>query len=203
MDCAGDGERGCSVRQGASKHALRDRANDLYETPACAVHALLRHEKLPHTIWEPCAGRGALSRELRAYGHYVVTEDLVGYSGADAEIVFGRDFLMERIPRCRTIVTNPPFKLADQFIRHGLGLGCDVIVLLRLMALEGSSRSDIIDGHLTRVWAGIERLPGMHREGWEGNKLSNSSAPFAWFVFSAKKKPLGTPIELRRISWRT
>ena len=43
------------------------------------------------------------------------------------------------------ILTNPPFSIADQFIRHGLDLGCDVLVLLRLMALEGAGRSDLID----------------------------------------------------------
>ena len=42
------------------------------------------------------------------------------------------------------IATNSPFKLADQFIRHGLELGLPMIVVLRLMAPEGSGRSDPI-----------------------------------------------------------
>lgn len=192
------------MNQGAKRHALNERGNDLYETPLCAIRTLMRVERLPRTIWEPCAGRGAISRPLLIAGHVVLASDLVEYPGADSNIQPRHDFLMERSApfSIRTIVTNPPFKLADQFIRHGLDLGCTVIVLLRLMALEGANRADIIDKHLVRVWAGIERLPMMHREGWEGPKIGNSGAPFAWFVFEPTSRN-DRPIELRRMSWRS
>jgi hypothetical protein len=193
------------MRQGASRHPLADRASDLYETPECAVRTLLRVEPwLPSVIWEPASGRGAISRVLRSAGHTVVTHDLVAYAGADEGIDTPIDFLMEMKPPpgVSKIVTNPPYKNADAFIRHGLRLGLEVVVLLRLMAIEGSNRSDLIDLHLRRVWAGVERLPQMHREGWEGKKNSNSGAPFAWFVFGPRARPIGEPISLRRMSWR-
>ncbi len=191
------------MKQGASRHALAARGDDLYETPAVATEALLRVEPLAGLIWEPCAGRGAIARVLRAAGHHVVTQDLVAYEGADAGIETPIDFLMEtRAPEgCAAIVTNPPYKLADAFVRRGLLLAPRVIVLLRLMALEGTGRSDLIDRHLRRVWAGRERLPAMHREGWAGNKISASGAPFAWFVFDAAARG-DAPVELRRMSWR-
>jgi len=192
------------MRQGADRAALRDRKDDLYETPECAIRTLLRVESLPDAIWEPCAGRGAISRFLIDSGRRVVAQDLVAHPGADEGIEARIDFLMEqRAPGgVRCICTNPPFKNADEFIRHGLRLGCDVIVLLRLMALEGANRSDIIDNHLVRVWAGKERLPQMHREGWEGKRTANSGAPFAWFVFKSGGRGGDDPIELRRMSWR-
>lgn len=191
------------MRQGADRAALSERADDLYESPQCAIRTLLRVERLPHSIWEPCAGRGAISRELSAAGHAVVAHDLVAYPGADFGIVSRRDFLMEwkAPPGVGAICTNPPFKNADAFIRHGLSFGLPVIVLLRLMALEGANRADLIDNHLVRVWAGIERLPQMHREGWEGKKTSSSGAPFGWFVFDPVARG-DRPIELRRMSWR-
>jgi hypothetical protein len=194
------------MKQGASRHALADRKDDLYETPACAVHALLRVEpslRAPVHVWEPCAGRGAIARELVSAGHSVAQMDLVPHDGADPGILTPVDFLMERRapPGVEMIVTNPPYKLANDFIRHGLTLAPRVIVLLRLMALEGAGRSDLIDTHLARVWAGIERLPTMHREGWEGKKIAAGGVPFAWFVFDAA--PRGErAIELRRMSWR-
>lgn len=190
------------MKQGASRHALADRGNDLYETPEDATRTLLRVEPLPHRIWEPAAGRGAISRLLIEAGHDVVRHDLVAYPGADEGISTPIDFLMERkAPEgVEAIVTNPPYKLCDPFLRHALMLVPRVVVLLRLMSLEGANRSDLIDHHLIRVWAGIERLQGMHREGWEGPK-NNAGAPFAWFVFDAE--PRGEkPIELRRMSWR-
>jgi hypothetical protein len=193
------------MRQGAGRAPLKDRANDLYETPAVAVDALLRCEPwLPCTIWEPCAGRGAISRALREAGHRVIAHDLVPYVGADLGIETPIDFLMERRPPpgATRIVTNFPFKNGDEMIRHGLRLGLEVVCLQRLMALEGANRADLIDLHLRRVWAGIERLPQMHREGYEGRKQSNSGAPFAWFVFSPTPRGIGEPIEFRRLSWR-
>ena len=63
-----------------------------------------------------------------------------------------------------------------------------VIVLLRLAALEGTARSDLIDHHLRRVWLGRERLPMMHREGWNGRRLGQAGAPFAWFVFEREPR---------------
>ena len=201
------------MRQGASRHALADRKDDLYETPACATHALMRFDPLLRErsrIWEPCAGRGSIARELRAGGHDVICQDLVAYQGADMDIATPIDFLMERrAPAgCDLIVTNPPYKLSDVFIDHGISLGCKVVVLHRMMAIEGVDgrirgsglRSRLIDQHLARVWLGRERLPPMHREGWSGKKNSNSGAPFAWFVFYPC--PHGAGIALCRMSWR-
>lgn len=194
------------MRQGAARHALKDRGDDLYETPAICVRAALRAGVLADVaggLWEPCAGRGAIARELAAAGWRVSAQDLVDHPGRDDGIATGIDFLMERrAPEgCGTIVTNPPFKLADDFIRHGLALGCRVIVLLRAMAIEGAGRSDLIDVFLRRYWIGIDRPPAMHREGWTGNRLSNSGAPFAWFDFSPAPRAHGEAIELRRFWW--
>ena len=199
---------GCGMRQGAARHALAERGNDLYETPACATRALIQSGEIDRhgfdidlLIWEPCAGRGAIVRELEQKGLYdCVAQDLVAYPDAHPLIEAPRDFLLEREPLGDVIVTNPPYKLADKFIRHGLSLDLPVIVLLRLMALEGANRSDLIDKHLRRVWVGIERLPMMHREGWAGSKISSGGMPFAWFVFEPGER-IGA-IELRRMSWR-
>jgi hypothetical protein len=49
-------DHSCQVQ----RHSLSERGLDLYETPAVAVEALLRVEKLPHRVWEPAAGRGAI-----------------------------------------------------------------------------------------------------------------------------------------------
>lgn len=185
---------------GGRRHKLADRKNDLYETPPEATRALIRHEAtLPRRIWEPACGPGAIVRELRAAGRDVVSSDLVSYGTPDQD--YTADFLMEfRAPEgVGGIVTNPPFKLSDAFVRKGLELCPVVIILNRLAFLEGAGRSDIIDRHLERVWVGVERLPMIHRDGWEGPKAS-SAMPFAWFVF--RRDRLGASTTLRRISWR-
>jgi len=181
------------------KHKLADRGHDLYETPIEATIALMRAEKLPHWIWEPAAGRGAISTYLSGW-HAVVAHDLVNY-GPHLE-AFGRDFLMETkrpFDWIDTIVTNPPYKLAADFVRHGLELCPTVIMLLRLSFLESEGRSDILDGgKLARVHVFRNRLPQMHRDGWEGPKAS-SAIPFAWFVWDSRHTG---PATINRISWR-
>jgi hypothetical protein len=61
--------------------------HDFYPTPPEAVRALLSVEQFDGTIWEPACGDGAISRELEAHGHNVVSTDLIdrgyGQSGSD------------------------------------------------------------------------------------------------------------------------
>jgi hypothetical protein len=179
------------------RYSHKDRKDDLYETPECAVRALLAIERLPARIWEPACGRGAIAQILRDAGHDVVATDLIDYGYGDA----GIDFLAERRTPSpvMAIVTNPPFKLADQFVRHALRLCPKVVMLLRLAFLESERRRDILeDGQLARVHVFRNRLPMMHRDGWDGPRATSATA-FAWFVFYRDRTG---PTELRRISWR-
>jgi len=54
------------------RRPLSERRDDCYGTPSVAVEALLRVEELPHRIWEPAAGHGAIVNVLRAAGHVVL-----------------------------------------------------------------------------------------------------------------------------------
>jgi hypothetical protein len=188
-------------------HAFAERGNDLYETPACCVTAAISAGIFPGAdahVWEPCAGRGAIARELFAAGYRVTAQDLVAYDGADEGIETPIDFLtVRRAPDgASVIITNPPYRLSDAFVRHGLGLGLRVIVLLRAMAVEGAGRADLIDRHLRDYWIGMDRPPAMHREGWAGNRLATSAAPFAWFDFNPEPRPAGQPVALHRFRWK-
>ena len=172
-----------ALSTGVGRAPLRERRNDLYETPECATLALLHVERLPRRIWEPAAGRGAIVRVLRAHGHEVVASDLIDYG---EPIHFSRrDFLLEhKAPQgCECILTNPPFSLAEEFVAHALDLCPRVIMLLRLAFLEGERRRGILeDRGLARVHVFRRRLPMMHRAGWQGPRASSAMA-FAWFVW--------------------
>lgn len=184
---------------GDKRHAMKARMDDLYETPPEAVRALLRAEKLPDVIWEPACGPGSIVRVLRASGRQVYATDLVDYESRDQDEA-GWDFMLERqLPiGVQMIVTNPPFKNASAFARKAIELCPRVCMLMRLAFLEGTTRSDILDGgKLARVHIFRNRLPMMHRDGWNGNRASNTMA-FAWFVWDANT--IG-PTVLNRISW--
>jgi hypothetical protein len=170
----------------AYAHTLADRRDDLYETPTQATRALLAVEEIPSgAIWEPACGPGAIARVLRAAGHEVWATDLVDYASPDQD-QSGIDFLLEHgSAPCfiGSIITNPPYKLADQFVRHALLLCPRVYMLLRLAFLESERRSAILEsGWLARVHVFRKRLPMMHRHGRQGPHAS-SSIPFAWFVW--------------------
>jgi hypothetical protein len=186
-------DHSCQVQ----RHPLAERKNDLYETPGVAVEALLRVERLPHRLWEPACGPGAIVRALRAAGHEVLASDLVDYG--DPTHFYRRDFLMEKLPRgCEGIVTNPPFKLVEQFVAHAIEICPLVVMLLRLAFYESDRRSDILEGcGLARIHCFRKRLPMMHRAGWEGRK-ANSGMAFAWFVWD---RAHGGSTTVDRISW--
>ncbi len=185
--------------------ATRDRA-ELYETPEALVLALLGTGELNRfrgsPVWEPAVGRGAVSRTLRGAGFKVIAQDLIAHPGADADIRTPVNFLAEqKAPKgVRVAVTNPPFRFSDQFIRHGLVLGLTLIVLLRLQAFEGVRRSDLIDGHLRRVYVGRTRPPMMHRKGWKGKRVKLAGQPFMWAIFEPGVRSLPFS-ETYRISW--
>ena len=180
----------------AGRAPTRDHVDDLYDTSPVAVRALMKVERLPLVIWEPCCGTGNIVEELRHAGHQVIATDLNARGCPDSSI---RDFLAPAPRhRCDAIVTNPPFRLAEQFICTGLERAPLVIVLLRLAFLESTRRSYLLDeGCLARVHVFANRLPMMHRDGWNGRRASSAIA-FAWFVFD---RGYNGPITLDRIRW--
>jgi Protein of unknown function (DUF3102) len=179
--------------------SLDERGDDAYWTPAGAVLALLNHERFSGRIWEPACGAGNIVKVLRERGHKVVATDLHDYGCPDA--TSGVDFLQQRqAPKgVATIVTNPPFKDAADFVRHALTLAPRVVMVLRLLFYEGQGRSDILDGgQLARVYAFSNRLEPMHRHGWDGIKTESNGVAYAWFVWDRAHKG---PTTLHRISW--
>jgi hypothetical protein len=184
------------LNTGVAMCPYSERGHDLYETPPGAVHALLAEEALRGDIWEPASGRGAIVRVLRTAGHRVIATDLIDYGCPDA--TGGVDFLQQRsAPEgVTTILTNPPFQHADEFVRHALTLVPHVIMLLRVLFLETEGRSDVLEGgRFARVYVFRNRLQ-IHRDGWEGPRDS-SPMGLAWFVWEREHR--GDP-RLRRLS---
>lgn len=184
----GSGKRHAITSDASEAHRLQ-----LYESPPCAVHALLAVEghTLGQVVWECSAGPGVIVRILRETGRKVIATDLVDWGCPDSES--GRDFLLEQEAPAgvTSICSNPPFNLADEFAAHAIKLCPRVCLLMRGAFLEGmrwympeeNPRGLGLRAHLARVWMFAPRLPFMHRHGYEGPRNSNSGMPFAWFVF--------------------
>lgn len=91
------------------------------------------------TCWEPAANRGYLRRGLVDYFRYVAASDIHDYGAGFAV----EDFLFPS-PNVATmvnwIITNPPFRLAHQFVDRSLDLAPNCAMLVRSAFLEGQAR---------------------------------------------------------------
>lgn len=178
----------------AGQHSYKERGDDCYETPACATEALLRIESIPHSVWEPACGPGAIVKVLRDHGHSVFATDLHQYGCG----LSGIDFLTAGHRTTDAVVTNPPYQLAEAFVRKALEFSPLTIMLLRLAFLESVRRTDILErSGLARIHVFRNRLPMMHRKDWAGPK-SSSAMPFAWFIWERGYTGSTT---IDRISW--
>jgi len=184
---------------GVNRAPLSERRDDCYDTPPVAVEALLKVEKVPELVWEPCCGTGNIVGVLRTHGHTVVASDLNDRGCPDS--VSGVDFLFpppSGYDSVDAIVTNPPYSLAIPFIETALARAPLVIMLLRLQFFESERRTPILEGRgLARIHVFRKRLPMMHRAGWEGKK-ANSGMAFSWWVW---ERGYDGPTIIDRISW--
>ncbi len=116
------------------------KAFDLYPTPPEATVALMRFLKLPRgtRIWEPACGEGDMMEAMRSCGMQVYGTDISG----------GFDFLSpETMQRFLVgfdwIITNPPFSLADEFIRHAAEIGKPFAMLLKAQYWHAAKRAQL------------------------------------------------------------
>lgn len=120
--------------------------NDFYPTPYIATLALLRNVKVPHCLWEPCAGKGHISKVLQDNGHDVFSSDLYQYETLPSVTVCPNiDFLDSYIPmnsRIEGIVTNPPFHkdMPQKILEKALKQYRFVALFCRLTFLESAKR---------------------------------------------------------------
>jgi hypothetical protein len=171
---------GASYARSIIPDAANRQRDDFYPTPPYATRALLDVERFPGPVWEPACGDGAISKVLEERGYDVISTDLIdrGYGTPN------RDFLMEYETRAPSIVTNPPFKFAQEFVEHALSRADrKVAMLCRLAWLEGQERRKLfISTPLARVWVFSKRVL-MLRNGDEMGKGGGGMIAFAWFVW--------------------
>lgn len=151
--------------------------NDFYPTPPEGTLGLLKYETFKGEIWEPACGDGSMSKVLESKGYKVISTDLEprGY-GTQGDFFFYGQLLAPNI------VTNPPFRLAQEFADRSLALGCDKIALLcKLAFLEGQERGEWFPRTpLKNVYVFSERLT-MTRNG--ELQTGGGMIAFAWFVW--------------------
>lgn len=113
--------------------AYKRNASDFYPTPPEATQALLDFLKLQKgtRVWEPACGEGHMVDAMKANGLECIGTD----------INTGTDFLAADIPEgTEWIITNPPFSLAEQFIRKSAEHNVAFAMLLKSQYWHAAKR---------------------------------------------------------------
>ena len=125
---------------GARNYALNEREqNDYYATEPKAIELLLDREVFASHVWECACGEGHLSEVLRKRGYIVKSTDLIDRGYGEG----GIDFLKYKGTFNGDIITNPPYKYAQEFVEKALDVienGNRVAMFLKLQFLEGKAR---------------------------------------------------------------
>lgn len=156
--------------------------DDFYPTPETSIRPFLDVEIFDGDIWEPACGNGAISSVLREHGYNTVDTDLNDWGFG----ISGRDFLLEQKALAPNIVTNPPYKYAQEFIQKAIDLKVKKHCwLLRLAFLEGIKRfNQLYAKHPPcRVYVFSKRqtmIRADHDAAWYGS----GKMAFAWFVWT-------------------
>ena len=149
---------------GDSSHSNREREiSDYYATDPRAVEHLLDLERFSNDIWEPACGEGHISKVMEQHGHFVRSTDLVDRGFGEG----GIDFLMQWERWYGDIVTNPPYKLAQEFVETAMELIADgrkVAMFLKLTFLEGQARQALFTKYPPPTGMGVGASAGVPDE---------------------------------------
>ncbi len=168
----------------AQRHEPKDSRDD-FPTPPWATRALIKHiigEEAARgaSCLEPACGRGYMARPLAEYFALVEAADAYHYGFAPV-----RDFLTSPY-EARShdwVITNPPFRLAEEFVGRALSVArAGVAILARTVFLESVGRyQSIFRDRPPAVFAQFsERVPMV--KGRVDAKASTATG-YAWFVW--------------------
>lgn len=168
----------------AQRHEPADSPDD-FPTPPWATRALIEHvvgvdEVRGLSCLEPACGRGYMAKPLSEYFDRVDAADAYHYGFAPV-----RDFLTfpYEAQSHDWVITNPPFRLAEEFVERALVVARKgVAILARTVFLESVGRYEsIFKNRPPTVFAQFaERVPMV--KGRVDAKASTATG-YAWFVW--------------------
>ena len=172
---------------GASSHTDQKRErNDFYATAPIAIDLLKKKVELPHNILEPACGSGCLSLRLEQLGHDVYSSDIIDRGFGNV-----KDFFTMTEPPFEddfAIVTNPPYKMATEFVVHSLALvpdGSLVCMFLKTTFAESKGRYEKIfrNSPPYRVLQCIERVLCAKNADFVTQQKQGSAVAYAWWIW--------------------
>lgn len=183
--------KGQGSRLAGTSNLHKREKNDFYATDPKSVKALLDVANIRgESFYEPCCGQGHISKVLKKHypksRHYA--SDLIDREYGTGYVDFLKVGTFFGKSKFDWIITNPPFKHAQEFVEKSLSMtNTGVAMFLKIQFLEGQTRQQFLkDTPLKYVYVfsarqnpwrnGIEINPDTGKR-WEGTMC------FAWFVW--------------------
>ena len=138
--------------------------------------------KLNDSIWECACGNGDLSKVLIDAGYSVDSTDLIdrGYG----EVL--NFLLVDKFAKYKgDILTNPPFKLAEQFVEQGMELlhnGNKLLLFLKIQFLEGQRRKKLFKKYPPKYVYCYSARQLCAKNG-EFEKYTSTTQFYAWYIW--------------------
>lgn len=167
---------------GASNHSLGIREeNDFYATEPKAAELLLEIMPELNNIWECACGEGHLAKVFDDVKKLAKATDLI-----DRGYGITEDFLLYSKPYHNgDIVTNPPYKYAQEFVEHALELideGRYVCMFLKVLFLESRSRKELFEKYPPKIIYVSSSRINCAKNG-DFNAYSSSAVAYAWYIW--------------------
>lgn len=180
---------------------------DDFPTPPWATRALIEHVIISPgseradlkrlSVWEPACNRGFMADPLEDYFGEIWASDIHDYG---LEGAFQHDFLFPAMPhvmewakaRPHWIISNPPFRLAEQFIARAAEIATvGYAFLVRTSFLEGVGRyENLFSKNLPSVVAQFsERVP-MVKGRYDPD--ASTATSYCWLVWFTEDIPNDT-----------
>lgn len=168
---------------GSSSHTDGVRGDrDYYATSPLAAELLLQNETFDKQVWECACGEKHLSNVLERHGLTVRSSDIVDRCGNEQY-----DFLsMYNIEWNGHIVTNPPYRMATEFVEKALTIvpdGNKVCMFLRLQFLEGKRRKHLFLSNPPRAVLVFSSRIECAKNGDFKSIAGGSAVAYAWFIW--------------------
>lgn len=178
---------------GASNHSdIVREIDDFYATPPVATKVLINYldDNYPKvkldTFWEPACGKGHISDTFINAGYKVISTDLIdrGYGCCGDDY----DFLGDNNTHTNChIVTNPPYKYAQQFVEKSMDImeeGTLCCMLLKLTFLEGTKRYEMFKKYPPKhIIVFANRINCAHSGDFEKTPEYGGAVGYAWYIW--------------------
>lgn len=134
-------------------------------------------------VWEPAVGGGHIAKEMEKIGILSRVSDIVDRGYPKTEII---DFLHYKGKWSGDIITNPPFKLAAEFINKAMEIlepNRKLALFMPIRYLEGIKRYKSIKKYPPKeIWCSVKRLT-CAKNGDPEIFAKGSATAYAWFVW--------------------